>query len=74
MQKKGRLKISFSGIPYTLALPKQTAPMLARLDGRPLGAIAAEGRMDWFAFAAAFGPAWRALTSAGALLCSEKLP
>ncbi|MGG7568504.1 class I SAM-dependent methyltransferase [Rhodovulum sp. DZ06] len=73
-QKKGRLRIAFSGHRHALPLDKSLAPILARLDGRPLGAIAREGGMDWLLFAQKFGPAWRALTSANLLHCSERLP
>lgn len=69
--KKGVLKVNFDGRRYALPLPKQAAPILARLDGRPLGAIAAEGRMDWLLFSQVLGPCWRGLTSANLLQCSS---
>jgi SAM-dependent methyltransferase len=71
--KKGRLRVSFSGARYELEMPKAAAPLIARLDGRSLGQIARESRMDWLAFAQAFGPVWRGLTSANLMHCSSGL-
>lgn len=71
--KKGRLTVTFSGVRHRIELPKTAAPLIARLDGRPLGMIAREARMDWLAFAQAFGPVWRGLTSVNLLHCSAGL-
>jgi SAM-dependent methyltransferase len=70
---KGRLRMTYDGVRHDLPLPPKSAPMIARLDGRPLSAIAAEGRLDWLMFAQAFGPVWRSLTSANLLHASAGL-
>jgi SAM-dependent methyltransferase len=55
-----------------VALDPAAAPLLAALDGRStLGEIAAARKLDWFAFAAAFVPAARALHGWGMLYYSD---
>ncbi|MFT4794302.1 MAG: SAM-dependent methyltransferase [Paracoccaceae bacterium] len=71
--KKGRLRVSFAGFRHQIPMPKAAAPLIARLDGRPLGVIAREAGMDWLVFAQTFGPVWRGLTSANLLHCSQGL-
>jgi SAM-dependent methyltransferase len=73
IEAKGRLRMTFAGVPYELSIARAAAKHIARLDGRPLSAVAAAAGMDWLSFAQDFGPVWRALTSANALQCSRGL-
>ena len=71
---KGRLRSTVGAEKLVLELPKPAAPLIALIDGRrSLGEIARGGRMDAFAFNAAWGPVHRALTGQGLLLYSRLL-
>ncbi|MCF6315960.1 MAG: class I SAM-dependent methyltransferase [Marinosulfonomonas sp.] len=71
---KGRLRLTVGAEKPVLELPKAAAPLIALIDGRrSLGEIARGGRMDGFAFNAAWGPVHRALTGQGLLLYSRLL-
>ena len=60
------------GVRHKLELPPAAAPIIRLLDGRrTLGEIAQALGLDWFAFAAAFAPARRALGGWGMLYFSD---
>lgn len=60
VRAKGAVTVTTDGVPFRLEIPREAAPLIARIDGRrSLGEIAA-GR-DWLAFGAAWGPVHRAL-------------
>ncbi len=60
VKAKGGVTVTCDGAPFRLALPREAAPLIARIDGRrTLGQIA--GR-DWLAAGTAWAPVHRALT------------
>lgn len=72
IQKRGALKVTFDGLDLTLPIPREAAPLAARLDGRaPLGAVAKAAGLDWLLFAQRFGPLHRALTGANLMRYSR---
>jgi hypothetical protein len=75
VEEKGAVRITFKERPIDLEIPGKAAPLIARLGaGRPFGELARAAGLDWLAYAQAFGPVWRALTSANLLRCSQGLP
>lgn len=71
-RRKGALRIDSDGLKHDLPIPKATADLIALADGRlRLGEIAKARRLDWFAFAAAWAPAHRALTGFNLMRYSE---
>ncbi|HET7409780.1 MAG TPA: class I SAM-dependent methyltransferase [Paracoccaceae bacterium] len=61
VRAKGGFTVTTDGVPFRVAIPREAAPLIARIDGRrTLGQIAAG--QDWLAFSAAWGPVHRALT------------
>ena len=74
VQAEGGFAITLSGLRHWVPVPKAAAPFLPALAAeRSFGEIAKAARMDWFAFAATFGPAYRALVGANLLHCSKGL-
>lgn len=74
VQADGGFRITVAGLAHWVEIPRQSAPLIAALgQGRSFGDIARAARLDWFAFAQAFGPAWRALTGVNLLRCSQDL-
>ncbi len=72
IQKRGALKVSFDGLDYLLPIPRELAPLAARLDGRaPLGALTKAAGLDWLLFSQRFGPLHRALTGANLMRYSK---
>lgn len=68
----GRLRVNFQQRAIDLDLPKASAPLIAALGaGRPFGDLARAAGLDWLAYAQAFGPVWRALTSVNLLRASR---
>jgi SAM-dependent methyltransferase len=58
---KGAVTVTADGVPFRLAIPREAAPLIARIDGRrTLGQIAAG--QEWLAFSAAWAPVHKALT------------
>ena len=61
VRAKGGVTITLDGVAYRIDVPRQAAPLIARIDGRrTLGEIAAGH--DWLGFAAAWAPVHRGLT------------
>ncbi|MEM1314989.1 MAG: class I SAM-dependent methyltransferase [Pseudomonadota bacterium] len=74
IEQEGSVRVTFKTRPIDVAIPKSAAPLIARLgSGAAFGEIAQAAGMDWLAFAQAFGPAWRGLTSVNLLRCSRQL-
>jgi len=74
VQAEGGFAITLSGLRHWVPVPKAAAPFLPALAAeRSFGEIAKAARMDWFAFASTFGPAYRALVGANLLHCSKGL-
>ena len=71
--RKGSVRIEFSGLNFEVRLAKQAARVIALMDGRPLGDIAKQARLDWLAFSQAWGPVHRELTGVNLLRYSRKL-
>lgn len=61
VRSRGAVTVTVDGVSFRIDIPRQAAPLIARIDGRrALGEIAAG--QDWLAFAAAWAPVHRALT------------
>lgn len=61
VRAKGAVTVTADGVPFRVDLPREAAPLVARVDGqRTLGQIAAG--QDWLAFAGAWAPVHRGLT------------
>ncbi len=74
VQADGGFRITVAGLAHWVEIPRSSAPLIAALGGGgSFGDIARAARLDWFAFAQAFGPAWRALTGVNLLRCSRGL-
>ncbi|SES99383.1 class I SAM-dependent methyltransferase [Oceanicella actignis] len=74
IHKRGRLRVNFSGVRIELPIPREAAPIAARLDGRlTLGRVAQALGLDWLAFGQRYAPLHRALTSANLLRLSRGL-
>ncbi|MEM6745580.1 MAG: hypothetical protein AAF676_17870 [Pseudomonadota bacterium] len=75
VEETGSVRVTFKSRPIDLEIPRAAAPLIARLgEGRPFAELAMGAGLDWLAYAQAFGPVWRALTSANLLRCSRGLP
>ncbi len=69
---KGGFSVNADGLDYAIDLPRATAPLIGAIGaGRSLGDIAAAVRLDWLAFAAAWGPVHRGLTGFNLLHYSQ---
>lgn len=69
---KGGFSVDTDGMKYAIELPHGSAPLIAVIGGgRSLGDIAAAARLDWLAFAAAWGPVHRGLTGFNLLHYSQ---
>ncbi len=74
VQAEGGFAISIAGLRHWVPIPKAAAGFLPALAAeRSFGEIAKAARMDWFAFASTFGPAYRALVGVNLLHCSKGL-
>jgi SAM-dependent methyltransferase len=71
--RKESVRIEFSGLKFEVRLAKQAARLIALMDGRPLGDIAKQARLDWLAFSQAWGPVHRELTGVNLLRYSREL-
>jgi SAM-dependent methyltransferase len=60
---KGGISIDYGGVAHHIAIPREAAPLIAAVGGRPLGAIARGAGLDWFAFMGRWGPVHRGLTA-----------
>ena len=60
IDKGGAFSVTLDGHRFRLELPRDAAPLIARIGGRSLGEIA--GGADWMAFQAGWGPIHRTLT------------
>ncbi|MCL5777499.1 class I SAM-dependent methyltransferase [Limibaculum sp. FT325] len=70
--KAGGLRLTLDGLEYRLAIPRETAPLIAAIDGRRnLRAVAEAASLDWLAFAARWAPVHRALAGFNLLHYSE---
>ncbi|HUS53091.1 MAG TPA: class I SAM-dependent methyltransferase [Thermohalobaculum sp.] len=60
---KGGFSVTSDGLAQSVNIPRTAAPLIAAIGGgRSLGDIAAAVKLDWLAFAAAWGPVHRGLT------------
>jgi hypothetical protein len=59
---KGAITVPAGGLRHRVELPRSAAPLIARIGGRPLSAIAAAEGLDWIGFSALWAPVDRALT------------
>ncbi|RMF38092.1 MAG: class I SAM-dependent methyltransferase [Alphaproteobacteria bacterium] len=62
VSKRGRITIDYDGVKHRIDLPRDSARLIALIDGRPLGRIAAAVGLDWIGFMQAWGPVHRGLT------------
>lgn len=63
IQGKGGVNVNNDGVTFRIALPPATAPLVVQVgNGRSLGRIAAELRLDWLRFSQAWAPVNRELT------------
>ena len=61
VRARGAVTVTTDGVPFRLAIPREAAPLIARIDSRrTLGQIAAG--QEWLAFSAAWTPIHNALT------------
>ncbi|MDF2234239.1 class I SAM-dependent methyltransferase [Albimonas sp. CAU 1670] len=74
VHEEGGFAIAMAGLRHWVPIPKSAAPFLPAMAAeRSFGEIARAARMDWFAFASTFGPAYRALVGVNLLHCSKGL-
>lgn len=68
---RGQVRITQGGEGWAIDLPRDAAPLIARVDGRTsLGAIRAAAGLDPLAFAALWSPVHAGLTAMGVMLYS----
>ncbi len=74
VQADGGFRITVGGLAHWVEIRRRTAPLIAAIgSGRSFGDIVRGVRLDRFAFAQGFGPAWRAPTGVKLLSCSQGL-
>lgn len=74
VERRGEVSLTRGPVRATITVDRAAAPLIARVDGRrTLAQIAAEARLDSFAFNALWRPVERALVGQGVLLYSRLL-
>ncbi|MEM1277045.1 MAG: class I SAM-dependent methyltransferase [Pseudomonadota bacterium] len=64
VKAKGGFSLTCEGLEYRISLPRQTAPLIAQIDGKaPLEQIARGVGLDWMGFMQAWGPVSRELSA-----------